>query len=137
MSVSAMRAATKALLDGALFVATNDDPSFPAPGGAVWPGTGAILASLSIASGRTPEVMGKPHRPMMDAAAEHLEGSDPIVVVGDRPETDLAGGHAKGWMTVLVLSGVTSRTNVDSVEPKPDVVLEDIGELASHVPTAK
>ena len=130
---AAMRAATKALLDGSLFVATNNDPSFPAPGGALWPGAGAILASLQTASGRTPEVMGKPHQPMMDAAAAHLEGSDPIFVVGDRPETDLAGGRAKGWTTVLVLSGVTSRTDVDSVRPRPDVVLEDIGEFASHV----
>jgi ribonucleotide monophosphatase NagD (HAD superfamily) len=34
-----------------------------------------------------------------------------------------------GWMTVLVLSGVTARAEVDSLQPPPDLVLESIADL--------
>jgi phosphoglycolate/pyridoxal phosphate phosphatase family enzyme len=124
-----MRRAAAALHAGAAFIASNDDATFPAPGGEMWPGAGAILASLQVASGRRAEVMGKPHTPMMDAAERRLSGSRDIVIVGDRPETDLRGGAAKGWRTVLVLSGVTSRADARSVEPAPDAVIESLAEL--------
>ena len=131
---AAMRRATLALRAGAAFVATNTDATFPAPGGELWPGAGAILASLATASGRAPEVMGKPHRPMMDAAEARLAGAGRVVAVGDRPDTDLAGARAKGWTTVLVLSGVTAPEEVPSLDPPPDVVVEDISQLVPALP---
>jgi phosphoglycolate/pyridoxal phosphate phosphatase family enzyme len=128
----AMRRATRAVRGGADLIATNDDAAFPAGRNGdldLWPGAGAILASIEVASGRKAEVMGKPHRPMMEAAAERLAGARRIVIIGDRAETDLAGGEAMGWTTILVLSGVTSRADVETVEPKPDVVLDSIADL--------
>jgi 4-nitrophenyl phosphatase len=130
---NSMRRACNALLAGAPFFATNDDVTFPAPGGVLWPGTGAILASLVAASGRAPEVMGKPHAPMMDAAADRLRGAREVLIVGDRPDTDLAGGRAKGWTTVLVLSGVTDRADVAGVEPRPDLVVDDLSGLVAEL----
>jgi 4-nitrophenyl phosphatase len=124
-----MRRAARALHHGAAFIASNDDATFPAPGEERWPGAGAILASLEVAAGRHAEVMGKPHAPMMDAAERRLRGATDIAVVGDRPETDLRGGAARGWRTVLVLSGVTSRDDAGYVDPPPDVVLESIAAL--------
>lgn len=126
----AMRRAALALRGGAAFVATNVDATFPAAGGALWPGAGAIVASLVTASGRHPEVMGKPHPPMMDAAARRLGDARDIAIVGDRPDTDLSGGAAKGWRTILVLSGVTSSSDVSSVRPRPDIVLESLADLS-------
>ena len=126
----AMRRAALALHAGASFIATNDDATFPAPNGQLWPGAGAILASLVTASGRDPEVMGKPHRAMMDAAEARLRGARRVLVVGDRPDTDLAGARYKGWTTVLVLSGVTTRAEVAALDPPPEVVIDDISGLA-------
>ena len=126
---AAMRRALQWLRAGAEFVATNTDATFPAPGGVVWPGAGAIVASLIECSGRHPEVMGKPHAPMMDAAERRLAGAQRVAIVGDRPETDLAGGAAKGWTTVLVLTGVTSRAEAAKARPRPDVVLDGLGAL--------
>ncbi|MGH2754473.1 MAG: HAD-IIA family hydrolase [Actinomycetota bacterium] len=123
-----MREAALALRAGAALIATNDDASFPAPDG-LWPGAGAVLASIETASGVRAEVMGKPNRPMMDAAARRLRGHDRIAVVGDRPDTDLAGGDVMGWTTILVLSGVTSRDALDSVRPVPDVVIDRLADL--------
>jgi HAD superfamily hydrolase (TIGR01457 family) len=113
---------------GAALVATNDDTALPTPRGLL-PGAGAILASIETATGVTAEVMGKPHRPMMDAAARRLEGCERIAVVGDRPETDLAGGAARGWITILVTTGVTRPEMATGVRPVPDVVISHLGGL--------
>jgi HAD superfamily hydrolase (TIGR01457 family) len=120
--------AAEAVRRGAALIATNDDATLPSPGG-VKPGAGSILASIERASGARAEVMGKPHAPMMDAAARRLEGCERIAIVGDRPETDLAGGAARGWTTILVTSGITSAGDVEGVSPAPDVVLGSIADL--------
>lgn len=122
-----MKRATLAITKhGARFVATNEDASYPAPDG-LWPGTGAIVASIAVASGTRAEVMGKPHAPMMDAAARRLDGCRNVAVVGDRPDTDLAGGISRGWKTILVLTGVTS--DASAVVPAPDLVLDSLADL--------
>jgi HAD superfamily hydrolase (TIGR01450 family) len=124
-----MRRATKAVLEGGRFFATNDDAAFPAAGGELWPGAGAILASIERATGARAEVMGKPNPPMMDAAARRLDGAERIAVLGDRPETDLAGGTARGWTTILALSGVTDAAQAARLEPQPDVIVETMADL--------
>jgi 4-nitrophenyl phosphatase len=124
-----MRRALQALDAHAAFVASNDDATLPMPHGRRWPGAGAILASIEAASGRKAEVMGKPHAPMMDAAERRLADADEVAIVGDRPETDLLGGARKGWRTILVLSGVTTRERAVSLDPAPDEVLDSVAEL--------
>jgi 4-nitrophenyl phosphatase len=128
---NAMRSSARAVRNGAALIATNGDATFPAPDG-LWPGAGAILASIEAASGGRAEVMGKPHPPTMAAAARRLEGCKRIAALGDRPDTDLAGGVALGWMTILVTSGVTAPEDAASVVPKPDHVLPSIAALAQR-----
>ncbi|MEA2460874.1 MAG: hypothetical protein QOH90_1051, partial [Actinomycetota bacterium] len=113
---------------GAMFIATNADPSFPGADGLL-PGAGAILASIEVASGRLAEVMGKPNPAMMQAAARRLEGCESIAAIGDQPITDLAGARLQGWATILVLSGVTTTADVESLDPRPDYVLDSISDL--------
>jgi 4-nitrophenyl phosphatase len=127
---NAMTRAAHAVRSGAAFIATNDDAAFPAPDG-LWPGAGAILASIETASGRKAEVMGKPHAPMLDAVAARLQGCDSIAVIGDRPETDLAAAPERGWTTILVLSGVTRPEEVDAVDPRPDLIVNSVVDLVS------
>ena len=57
--------AADAARGGALFVATNLDPTYPIDGGVV-PGAGALAAAVATAAGRAPEVAGKPERPMAE-----------------------------------------------------------------------
>ena len=101
----------------------------PAAAGELWPGAGAILASIVAATGAHAEVMGKPHAPMMDAVADRLQGCRSIAVVGDRAETDLAGGAARGWKTILVLSGVTDEGGASRLDPPPDAVVPSLADL--------
>jgi 4-nitrophenyl phosphatase len=125
---SRMRAACLAVRAGAELIATNSDATFPAPDG-LWPGAGAILASIEVSSGRRAEVLGKPHAPMMDAAARRLEGCERIAIVGDRADTDLAGGISRGWKTILVTSGVTTPEEALALDPQPDLILGSLAEL--------
>jgi 4-nitrophenyl phosphatase len=123
-----MSRSSSAVRAGATFYATNDDATFPAEEG-LRPGAGAIVASIEVASGVAPIVLGKPHRPMMEAVLRRLPDGARVAMVGDRPETDLDGARAMGWETVLVLSGVTSREKADELRPAPDLVIERLSSL--------
>lgn len=123
--------ATWALTHGARFVGTNADATFPVPGG-VQPGAGSILAALVAASGREPEIAGKPQAPLFEASAAKLPDGA-LLMVGDRVETDIVGAQLLGWDTALVLSGVTSADEAGKVDPAPTWVLDDVGGLLDVV----
>jgi HAD superfamily hydrolase (TIGR01450 family) len=96
-----IRQAAGLIHEGASFVATNPDGSFPTPEGPS-PGAGAIAAAVEAASGRRPVVVGKPNPSMFDAATEGLGAGARIAMVGDNPETDVLGAHRYGIPAVLV-----------------------------------
>lgn len=120
-----LRAST-AVRDGARFVATNTDPTYPTPGG-LTPGGGSIVAAVATAAGVEPEVAGKPH-PAMAGLVRSLVGDGPHVMVGDQDATDLAFGRLLGARTALVLSGITVAADLP-LDPPPDVVAADVGAL--------
>ncbi|MDQ3784320.1 MAG: HAD-IIA family hydrolase [Actinomycetota bacterium] len=125
---STMRRVSSAVRNGAKLFATNRDSTFPAPEG-LWPGAGAILASIEVASGRAAEIVGKPYPPMMEAVARRMAGARRIAAVGDRADSDLAGAVSMGWVTILVLSGVTTRSEANALEPPPDLVVASLADL--------
>lgn len=127
---AAMARAAAAVRDGAVFIATNLDSSFPAEEGLL-PGTGALVAAISTASGAKAEAMGKPFKPMLDAVARRMQGCERIVSIGDRADTDLAGAADRGWGRVLVLSGVTSADQARRLDPPPDLVVADLRAFAA------
>lgn len=120
-------AATTALDRGARFIGTNADVSFPQADG-LWPGNGAVLAALTAATGREPEVAGKPHPPLLEQAAHSLPHG-PLLMVGDRIDTDIAGADALGWDTLLVLSGITDAAGAATARTRPTFVIESIAEI--------
>lgn len=100
-----LAAACGAVSRGARFVATNTDPTYPVDGGLL-PGSGALVAAVATASGRQPEVAGKPNEAMR--ALLRRRGVDSAWVVGDRLDTDVAlAANEDGWKSILVLTGVT------------------------------
>jgi 4-nitrophenyl phosphatase len=122
--------ASLAVQNGAMFYATNTDHSYPASEGQ-YPGAGALVAAVSTATGRKPIVCGKPHQPMRDLLAG-FAGESPVMI-GDRPETDIALGKAMGWATALVLSGVTATAAEVPGKYHPDLVLASLAELPGHM----
>ncbi|MDQ2678883.1 MAG: HAD hydrolase-like protein [Actinomycetota bacterium] len=121
--------AADAVRAGARFLATNDDPTFPVTGPAgrrLLPGNGALVAAVATASGRAPEVTGKPHAATASLLVERYGPVD--VVVGDKPETDGGLAVTLGARFGLVLSGVTAAADLP-VEPTPWRVADDLAAL--------
>ncbi|HEX9122013.1 MAG TPA: HAD-IIA family hydrolase [Actinomycetota bacterium] len=112
---------------GAHLVATNADPSFPAPDG-LWPGAGAILAVITTTTGAEAEVVGKPHAPLFRTALRRAGGQTPLVV-GDRLDTDIAGAAALGWDSLLVLTGISRREDLAGSGLQPTHVADDLRAL--------
>lgn len=116
------RRACLAIRAGARFIGTNPDTTFPTEEGII-PGAGALLAMLRVATETEPFVIGKPG-PTMFHTAIALLGADPArtLTIGDRLDTDIAGAHAAGLASALVLTGVTDEDALERSPIKPDVV---------------
>jgi HAD superfamily hydrolase (TIGR01450 family) len=103
------RAATF-IRQGSVFIATNLDATYPLEKGRLQPGSGAIVAAIEVASGKKPDVLGKPF-PDLAFLAIDSAGAAPeeTLVVGDRIDTDIACGIAAGCDTFLVTTGVETQ----------------------------
>jgi 4-nitrophenyl phosphatase len=126
-----IRTASLHIRAGAAFYGTNPDATFPTPKGLV-PGAGSILAAIETAAQVKPIIIGKPSPFMFELSAERMGLSkDEILVVGDRLETDIAGGQAVGSRTALVLSGVSTHKQAVEWFPQPDLIAKDLSELVT------
>ena len=123
-----LRTATQAVMRGAQLIATGRDATFPMPDGP-WPGTGAVLAAVETAAGRPADlIIGKPEPPMYEAARA-VVGPGRLLAVGDRLDADVAGAHAAGIDSALVLSGVTSALQAARADPKPTYTAPSLASL--------
>jgi len=149
LSFPAIAAAQAAIMGGALFVATNLDPTFPTPEGLI-PGAGAVVAAVATAAQSTPVLMGKPGLALAEILAT-ITGvpSSQTLFIGDRLDTDIAMGRAAGMITGLVMTGVASEADLERARAEgaageaggagsageaggatlPDYVLADLCEL--------
>jgi len=75
-------------------------------------------------------VIGKPNRLMLEMAAREM-GVDPqgTVMVGDRLYTDMRMGELAGTSTILVLSGETSRADLEASDIRPTHVLDSVADI--------
>jgi phosphoglycolate/pyridoxal phosphate phosphatase family enzyme len=129
-----LAAAQKAVRDGALYVATNSDVTFPTPEGLL-PGAGSLVAAVSAAAEREPVLVGKPSMTLAETlAAITRVPSTETLFVGDRLSTDIAMAKAAGMMAALTLTGVTTnedlwRAEITGEWVLPDHVLDSLAEL--------
>jgi HAD superfamily hydrolase (TIGR01450 family) len=132
-----IRIASLAIRNGAYFYATSRDPYIPTEEGLV-PATGAVLASIEVASEKKAIVAGKPEKIMFEVAMKrkHLRPKERIGVIGDRLDSDIIGGKRAGIKTILVLSGSTKEGDVYSGDLIPDYVINDMTGLLSEIDTA-
>jgi phosphoglycolate/pyridoxal phosphate phosphatase family enzyme len=127
-----LAAAADCIRDGARFIATNRDPVYPTERG-LRPGAGSIVAAIEAASGVTPVSIGKP-APLLLELAAHAVGRDAkdAVMIGDGLLTDLAGANAVGARCVFMLTGITTKAEVEALPPeqRPAALAADARELA-------
>ncbi|MEJ5313355.1 MULTISPECIES: HAD-IIA family hydrolase [Anaerolinea] len=121
--------ACQLIRDGALFIGTNPDKSFPSPQG-LTPGAGAVLAFLETGSDVKPIITGKPQPFLFELALRRM-GLEPSVVltVGDRLDTDILGAQNAGCATAAVLTGVSTLEEIQQWTPPVDLILENLSDL--------
>lgn len=121
--------AVNMILNGAKLIATNLDPSPKIKG---WDNLGikAVVKMIEEASGKQAFSVGKPSPVMMRAARKHLglEAKDTIII-GDTMDTDILGGVQLGYKTILTLSGVTRKEELNNYAFKPNMIVNSLAEL--------
>jgi HAD superfamily hydrolase (TIGR01450 family) len=143
-----LKATSMAARAGALLVATGHDPTMPMPDG-LWPGTGSILAAIETASGQRGVITGKPEARIFEKGLEAIGASAGeggitgvdgkamrVAMIGDRADTDVAGGQAAGLDGILVDASAPPAGAAPSLEQGetgdgtiPDHVIASLADL--------
>ena len=121
--------AVRLVLNGARLIATNSDLTGPTEFG-IAPACRSLVAPIELATGKKAYFMGKPNPLMMRTGLQLLDvHSEEAAMVGDRMDTDVIAGMESGLATVLVLSGCTSRTDVNDYPYRPTYILNGVGDI--------
>ncbi|WP_449283025.1 HAD-IIA family hydrolase [Leucobacter sp.] len=128
-SFEAITKAIRLIIGGARFISTNPDATGPSAEGPL-PATGAINALITEATGKVPYIVGKPN-PMMFRSALNQIGahSHNTGMIGDRMDTDVVAGMEAGLHTVLVMTGISDRAEIERFPFRPDEVLASVADL--------
>jgi len=112
---------------GARLIATNSDLTGPSEQGII-PACRALVSPIELATGKTAYYVGKPN-PLMMRTGLRLLGvhSHEAAMIGDRMDTDIVAGIETGLDTVLVLSGCTTRKDVENYAYRPHFILDGVG----------
>ncbi|MER6437449.1 MULTISPECIES: HAD-IIA family hydrolase [unclassified Streptomyces] len=132
-SFEAMTKAVRLIEGGARFIATNPDETGPSTEGPL-PATGAVAALITKATGKQPYFAGKPNPLMMrtglNAIGAHSETS---AMIGDRMDTDVLAGLEAGMETYLVLTGLTTREEIEKYPFRPSRIVDSIADLVDRI----
>ena len=114
---------------GAKLIGANPDITGPTETG-VMPATGALIAPIEIATNKKAYFVGKPNPLMLRHGINKLGcHSNEIAFIGDRMDTDIIAGIESNVDTILVLSGVTSRDDIDNFPYRPKYILNGVGDI--------
>ncbi|APT84693.1 HAD-IIA family hydrolase [Corynebacterium aquilae] len=129
--------AALAIRAGARFYATNLDTSLPQQRGLMI-GNGAMVHAVAISTGTTPTSAGKPEPAMFHVAAKRVRATKPLAV-GDRLDTDIAGGNAAGMDTLHVMTGVSKAAQLLAAPAhhRPTLLAADLRALNSDIDTLR
>jgi ribonucleotide monophosphatase NagD (HAD superfamily) len=93
-----------------------------------------MVVALEHTTGVTPLVIGKPGPHLLELAAEAVgRSAGEAIMIGDAIGSDLAAADAVGARTILMLTGVTTRDQVEALSPaeRPAMIAADADELAA------
>ncbi|MBC7254817.1 MAG: HAD family hydrolase [Chloroflexi bacterium] len=124
-----LKTATLAIRDGATFIGTNADKTYPLEKDLI-PGAGSILAALIAATDVQPTVVGKPEPIIIEQCLRLLQAAkEETALLGDRLDTDILGGHRAGITTIMVTTGIHTAEEAASYPVQPDYLFADLPSL--------
>lgn len=115
---------------GLPYIATHPDFNCPTENGFM-PDIGAIIAFIEASTGRRPDlIVGKPNTGIVEAAVRrtHITPAQ-MAMVGDRLYTDIETGIRSGMLSVLVMSGETTREMLASSATRPDYTFDRLCDM--------
>jgi len=128
-SLESLERAVRLVCRGARLIGTNPDLSGPVEGGIV-PACGALVAPIELAAKTKAYFVGKPNPLIMRHGLRKLNSQrEETAIIGDRMDTDIISGIETEIETILVLSGVTSMTDLPSFPYQPKHILEGVFEI--------
>ncbi|XP_001603048.1 glycerol-3-phosphate phosphatase [Nasonia vitripennis] len=122
-----VKAATYAHDRGNHFIGTNPDFERPSPNENLFPGAGCYLLAIEAAAGRKAVVLGKPE-PFVSELIRKKYGVNPArtLMIGDNLSTDILLGKRCGFTTLLVMSGITTKEELEKQRrDSPNSILPD------------
>ena len=116
--------------NGCVYFGINPDWNCPMEGGKFIPDCGSMAKLIEASTGKFPDFFGKPSKYTLNYIIQET-GYQPeeIAIVGDRLYTDIAVADQSDVTSILVLSGESTRKDVEASDVKPDVILEDLSEI--------
>ncbi len=106
ITLSQIKEAALAVRNGAAFVATNEDKTYPGPEG-ILSGVGVLVDAIIAGSGKRPISIGKPCSVMFDQALNSLAPGKRAIMIGDTPSVDVLGAHRAGLDAILMGNALT------------------------------
>ncbi|EHC75456.1 Phosphatase NagD, partial [Salmonella enterica subsp. enterica serovar Mississippi str. A4-633] len=89
-----------------------------------------FIATNPDTHGRKPFYVGKPSPWIIRAALNKMQAhSEETVIVGDNLRTDILAGFQAGLETILVLSGVSTIDDIDSMPFRPSWIYPSVAEI--------
>jgi len=116
-------------LDGVELVALHRNRYWKT-GGQLVLDVGAFVAAFEFATGRVATLVGKPSRPMFEAAARSMGLELPeVAMVGDDLQADIGGSQAIGIRGLMVRTGKYRAAEVEASDIVPDRVVDSVASL--------
>lgn len=129
LSYEKIERAVRLIQGGAKLIGTNSDLTGPSERGIV-PACRALISPIEMATGKQAYYIGKPNPLIMRHALKTLDcHANNTAIIGDRMDTDIIAGIECEMDTILVLSGVSTRENIQQFPYNPTIILHDVGEL--------
>ncbi len=111
--------AVLAIRSGSTFIGTNPDTNIPKERG-MMPGAGSVVKFVEYATQTEPIMIGKPKARIIDSALTKIGlNQSEVVMVGDNYNTDIKAGINAGVDTLLVYTGLSTKTQVadEAIQP--------------------
>lgn len=94
------------------------------------PSCGTLCKYLEFATDKKAEIVGKPHSFMIDIIIESNElDRKECIMIGDTMDSDILVGHNAGIDSLLVLTGVSKREEVQNYEYQPNYIYESLSSV--------
>lgn len=133
LSYEDLKEVLQGISDHTEVIGTNPDETIPGEDGEL-PGAGTIIEAVEAMTGKEAKIIGKPSDSAIETVLEAKEvAPEDCMMVGDRLNTDILMGERNGMETVLVLSGVTGKQDLENSDLSPDYMIQSLADIRNIV----